>query len=157
MFCTVREQWLFCFLFVILHLPVQISVCHSESQLNQTKWVMGGTQTVNCTESRHASCAIKSKISWQHSVMKWFEERNIKSLICFGTFDLLTHTMIDRPFECSVRGTWMRRCMEEVCYRCQTFLPYNQKKRFSERVSYVSPRMYVNTVYASERRTEIFF
>ena len=43
-----------------------------------------------------------------------------------------------------------------VCFICRHSFHTIRRKRFSEWVSYVSPRMYVNTVHVSERRSEIF-
>lgn len=95
------------FIFLVkLHLPVRIAlVCHSASQWNQTKWIMGGTK--------------KTVLRW--SPVKWSGGQHSVQKRLYEHFQVWVGNWV---LTC---GIWMRHRMEEVCFLYHPFLPYNQK------------------------------
>lgn len=77
------------------------SVCHSASQWNQTKWVMGRTQS--CTEM--VSCSIKWRTTFSTEMLRW----KISSLNRKLSWFWKCFSNVFEIFWALIQGTWMRR------------------------------------------------
>lgn len=86
--CTVREQWLLFCHYTLNYIDCLVCVIvHLNWIKPNVSWE--GRNMPAAQSSDMVSCAIESRISWKHSVLKMFEERNVKSLnwkgVVFGS------------------------------------------------------------------------